>query len=43
MPRNKIAMMKTSFIALSCVEYRKAALSPVALENARTEKKENEI
>jgi hypothetical protein len=37
------AMMHTSFIALSCVEYRKAALSPVPLENARTEKKENEI
>jgi hypothetical protein len=28
MPRNMIAMMKSSCIALSCVECRKAALSP---------------
>jgi hypothetical protein len=38
-----IGMMKTSFIALSCVECRKAALSPVLLDNARTAKNENEI
>jgi hypothetical protein len=43
MPRNMIAMMNMSFIALSCVEYRKAALPPRALDNARSAKNENEI
>jgi len=44
MPRNMIAMMKTSCIALSCVECRKAAaLPPVQLDNARSAKNENAI
>jgi hypothetical protein len=37
-----IAMMKTNFIALSCVEYRKATSAP-AEDNARSAKNENEI
>jgi hypothetical protein len=37
------AMMKTSFIALSCVDYRNAALPPVQIDNARSAKNENEI
>jgi hypothetical protein len=43
MPRNMIAMMKTRFTALSCVECRNAALSPVLPDNARSAKNENEI
>jgi hypothetical protein len=43
MPINMIGTMKTSFIALSCVDCRKAALSPALLDNAGTAKKENEI
>jgi hypothetical protein len=39
MPRNMIAMMKTSCIALSCVECRKAALSPRAARQRPTRKK----
>jgi hypothetical protein len=37
------AMMKTSFIALSCVDYRNAALPPVQIDNAGSAKNENEI
>jgi hypothetical protein len=43
MPRNITAMMKTSFIALSCFDYRKAALPPMLLDNAGSAKNENEI
>jgi hypothetical protein len=43
MPSNMIAMMKTNFIALSCVDYRDTALPPMLLDNARPAKNENEI
>jgi hypothetical protein len=34
MPKSMIAIMKTNFIALSCVEFRKAAPLTRLLDNA---------
>jgi hypothetical protein len=43
MPKNIIATIGTTLIALSCVECRKTALPPVWIDNARSAKSENEI